>query len=111
MRTPTIFFIAVCCAGTHRPVHPPVCGRTEVNAWPRLDLRGGTPDLGVTNLDGDLISSHMDSVRALKDLTVGVRNGKYSVMTAKRRAELMIMGSNPTESSKILEVTDRTTRI
>ena len=71
---------------------------SSIPGW--LILRGGSPDLS-SDINGQLIASQ---IRAEKGLTVGVRNGKYTVLTPKQKAELMVMGSNPAESRKILEV-------
>ncbi len=93
-----IVFLLSCYADTYRPA-------TSLD-WDRrvLSLRGGSPDLGLSTLNGNLMYSHMQSLRAVKDLAVGVREGKFSVEAAKHRAELLLMGSDPMESSSILEV-------
>ncbi len=110
MRSTILFIILACYADTYCPETLPVLDRIDTKVRQRLELRGGSPDLGLSNLDGDMISSHMNSLRALKDLTAGVRDGKYSAKAAKQRAEHLIMGSNPIESLNILEVNGRTTR-
>jgi hypothetical protein len=104
MRAAIVFVIA-CYADIYRPATLLIWDR------PTLSLRGGSPDLGLSTLDGDLLHSHMQSLRSVKDLAVGVREGRYSVTDAKHRAEFLLMGSNPMESSSILEVGLRCQRI
>ena len=89
-----LFFLAWLSVNLGQASTPPIRW-SILNSLGLLNIRGGAPDLS---------SGAKRELWLGEDLSVGVRDGKFSIMTPKQKAELMIMGSNPTESRSILQV-------
>ena len=90
----SLFFLAWLSVNLGQASTPPIRW-SILNSLGLLNIRGGAPDLS---------SGAKRDLWLGEDLSVGVRDGKFSVMTPKQKAELMIMGSTPTESRSILQV-------